>query len=136
MRIFIDGIWDCFHRGHVEIIKKAKEYKKDVTLIVGVISDFDATNYKREPIYNEEDRYIIVSSLKYVDEVIFNSPLILTPEFIKKHNIDLVLHGFSDTRDIEKQTEFTKAISDIFEVIPYYKKLSTSSIIDKIKKDY
>jgi len=57
-RIYIDGIFDLFHRGHVEILRKAKNYRNNTTLIVGVISDSVATNYKREPIYNEEDRYM------------------------------------------------------------------------------
>lgn len=136
MRIYIDGVWDLTHRGHVEILKKAKEYKKDATLLVGVISDKDATDYKREPIYNEEDRYILIQSIKYVDEVIFNAPLIITPDFVNRHNIDLILHAFSDTTDIIKQTEFTEKVSFMFEVIPYYKHTSTSSIIEKIKNNF
>lgn len=72
IRIYIDGIFDLFHRGHLDVLRKAKEYRKNSVLIVGIISDKNA-EYKRKPIFNDEDRYLIINSIKYVDEVIFNS---------------------------------------------------------------
>lgn len=132
-RIYIDGIFDVFHRGHIDVLRKAKEFRKNSTLIVGVISDKIAEEYKRKPIYNEEDRYLIINSIKYVDEVVFNSPLILTKDFIEKHKIDLVLHSFSDINDFEKQKIYTEQIDNIFHLIPYNSYISTTSLINKIK---
>ena len=132
-RIYIDGIFDLFHRGHVDILRKAKEFRKNTQLIVGIISDEDATSYKRIPVYNQDDRYTIISSIKYVDEVIFNSPLTLTKDFIQKHKIDIVLHSFADQKDLEKQKEFYEEIKDIFYVIPYNPNISTTNIIHKLK---
>jgi cytidyltransferase-like protein len=66
MRIYIDGIFVLFHRGHIEILKKAKNYRKNAILIVGIISDENAKNYKRLPIYNQEDRYMILDSIKNI----------------------------------------------------------------------
>lgn len=132
-RVYVDGVFDIFHRGHLESLKKAKEFiSGQVELIVGIISDKDAESYKRQPIYNEEDRYMIIRSIKYVDEVIFRSPLIITKEFIKKHEIDYVVHGFSNNDDFDKQTDFFEEISDIFYQIPYYTNVSTTDIINKI----
>lgn len=132
-RIYIDGIFDVFHRGHIDVLRKAKEFRKNSTLIVGVISDKIAEEYKRKPIYNEEDRYLIINSIKYVDEVIFNPPLVLTKDFIEKHKIDLVLHSFSDINDFEKQKIYTEQIDNIFHLIPYNSYISTTSLINKIK---
>jgi cytidyltransferase-like protein len=133
-RVYIDGIFDLFHRGHVECLKKAKEFLNGpVELIVGIVSDVDAETYKRKPIYNEEDRYVIIRSISYVDEVILGSPLYLTKDFVKRHRIDCIVHGFSDCRDFEKQKEFFKDVEDIFYQIPYYKHLSTTEILKKIK---
>ena len=132
-RIYIDGIFDLFHRGHLDVLRKAKEFRKNSTLIVGIISDKVAEEYKRKPIYNEEDRYLIINSIKYVDEVVFNSPLVLTKDFIEKHKIDIVLHSFSDINDFEKQKIYTEQIDNIFHLIPYNSYISTTSLINKIK---
>jgi cytidyltransferase-like protein len=133
-RVYIDGVFDLFHRGHLESLRKAKEFfSGPVELIVGVISDMSATSYKRQPIYNEEDRYMIIRSIRYVDEVILGSPLIITKDFITKHKIDCVVHGFSNSDDYDKQKDFFEEIDDIFYQIPYYSNNSTTDIITKIK---
>ncbi len=64
-RIYIDGVFDLFHRGHLESIIKAKNALDDPNntyLIVGVVSDEDCVVYKRQPIINEEDRYEIINN--------------------------------------------------------------------------
>ena len=135
-RVYIDGIFDLFHRGHIESLRKAKEFfAGPVELIVGVISDNDATSYKRKPIYNEEDRYMLVNSVKYVSEVILGAPLKVTKEFVKKHKIDYIVHGFANLSDLAKQKEFYVDVDDIFYLIPYYTHISTTDIINKIKSN-
>ena len=109
-RIYIDGVFDVFHIGHIDCFRKAKNFRKNATLIVGIISDQDAKNYKREPIYKENDRYTIVNSLRIVDEVIYPAPLVMTKEFVTRHNIDIVLHGFSDISDYKKQEKFYEQV--------------------------
>lgn len=138
MRIYASGIFDLFHRGHVEYFKKIKELYPNCTLVVGLAGDKDAASYKRRPVFKEEDRYEILKSIKYIDEVIFPVPIINTEKFLKKHNIDLVIHTFSDTVDANKQDvnyEVPKKLG-IFKEIPYYQGISTTEIIKKIKKDY
>lgn len=120
-------MFDLFHRGHLESLRKAKEFfSGPVELIVGVISDKDAESYKRIPIYNEEDRYMIIRSIRYVDEVILGSPLVMTREFVKKHRIDCIVHGFSDISDYEKQKEFFQEVDYILYLIPYYRNTTTT----------
>lgn len=131
--VYIDGIFDLFHRGHLEAIKKAKRIREDVYLIVGVVSDKDAAGYKRQPLFDQEDRYQLVSELRSVDQVIFPAPLKVTKEFIKRHNIDIVTHAFSDNEDFKKQEEFYEDCNDIFEMIPYYPHSSTTTLIKRIK---
>ena len=82
-RIYVDGIFDLFHKGHVLHLKDIKELDNiDNYLIVGIISDEDAEGYKRKPIYDQYNRKVLIESCKYVDEVIENAPLILTEKFI------------------------------------------------------
>lgn len=135
-RVYIGGVFDLFHRGHIESLRRAKEFfHGPVELIVGIISDEDATSHKRKPIYSGEDRYEIIKSIKYVDHIILDAPIFITREFIRKHNIDCVVHGFSDTEDFNKQKHFFKDVLDIFYQIPYYQHSSTTEILSKIKID-
>lgn len=138
MIIYVDGVFDMFHRGHLEFFKQIKSIFKDCQLIVGIVSDKNCKSYKRVPIINEEDRYEIVKSIKYVDSIIENCPLIITKEFISKNNIDLVVHGFSSNEDYNKQYKFFKdiIINNKFKRIEYYNKTSTTNIIKKILKYY
>lgn len=138
MIIYIDGIFDLFHRGHLESFRQVKSLYPDCFLIVGVVSDKDATGYKREPIIPEEDRYEIIKSIKYVDNIIKNCPLVIDIDFIKKNKIDLIVHGFSNNEDEEKQDIFFRDIKNmgLFRKINYYDKISTSDIIKRIKEFY
>jgi cytidyltransferase-like protein len=54
--VYLDGVFDLFHRGHLESIIKAKNALNDPNntyLIVGVVSDEGSASYKRNPIINE-----------------------------------------------------------------------------------
>lgn len=66
---YTTGVFDMFHVGHLNIIKKAKsncDY-----LIVGVSTDKLVKKYKKKmPIISFEHRMEIISSIKYVDEVV------------------------------------------------------------------
>jgi len=137
-RVYIDGIFDLFHRGHIESLKQAKNIRKNVYLVVGVISDRDANNYKRMPIINEDDRAELLRNVNIVDEVITNAPLVVTKEFVELNNIDLVVHGFSDNEDWDKQKDFFEYLinENKFEKIDYYNKTSTTDIINRIKTEY
>lgn len=137
-RVYIDGIFDLFHRGHLESLKQAKQIRDNTHLIVGVISDEVAKDYKRIPVISHEDRLEIIKNLSIVDEVIENPPLVITKEFVKINNIDLVVHGFSNEDDWEKQKNFFEFLTknNKFKRINYYDKTSTTDIISKIKKAY
>jgi cytidyltransferase-like protein len=139
--VYIDGVFDLFHRGHLESLLKAKNVLNDISntfLVVGIVSDADCESYKRKPIIKEEDRVEIIKSLKVVDNIIFPCPLIVTNEFLEKNNIDLVVHGFVNENDRNKQKEFFEKIREIgkFKEIDYYSETSTTKIIKNIKDNY
>lgn len=134
MIVYIDGIFDLFHFGHLESFRKCKELDKNVTLIVGVISDEVASSYKRPPIYCESHRYALIENSKYVDQIIKDSPLIITKEFMEEYKIDVVVHAFLNNNDENKQDEFFRYPKSInkFQTISYCNEISTSEIIKKI----
>ena len=139
--VYLDGVFDLFHRGHLESLIKAKNILNEpdnTLLLVGIVGDKDATSYKRKPIINEEDRTEIIKSIKYVDYTICPCPLVVTMDFIKNNNIDIVVHGFVSDEDRNKQKDFFKEINEngYFKEIEYYSKTSTSEIIKNIKMLY
>jgi len=135
MNIYMDGVFDLFHRGHIEAIKKAREIAGSGKVIIGVVSDKDAESYKRIPIINEDDRLEIIKNIKGIDKIIFPCPLKVDKEFVEKNNIDFVIHGFYDEKDWNIQKGFFQELIDLgkFKNVNYYDKCSTSSIIKKIK---
>ena len=137
-RVYIDGVFDLFHRGHLESLNKAKNALGDpdnTFLIVGIVSDKDCESYKRTPIITENDRVEIIKNIKYVDQVVFPCPMETTLDFIEKNKIDMVVHGFSNDTDREKQKLFFAQVIDSgkFKEIDYYSKISTTDIIKKLK---
>ena len=133
MRVYCDGVFDLFHSGHVRHFKLIKKLYPDHELVVGVVSDKEATEYKRTPIYKQEDRYLLVSSCRYVDDIVEECPLYITLKFIKDNAIDLVVHAFRDQEDYDKQKAFFDGIP--FEAIPYHVDISTTDIIKNFNID-
>lgn len=66
---YTTGVFDMFHVGHLNILRRAKEQCD--YLIVGVSTDELCLNYKHKlPIIPYEERKAIVESVRYVDEVV------------------------------------------------------------------
>jgi len=129
-RVYVDVVADLFHRGHLNLFKKAREFGDH--LIVGVHSDNEVKQYKRTPVFHESDRYEIVKMCRLVDEIIEAAPTIITKDFIKTHNIDVIVHG-DDIREAYREQHRIPLEMGIMKYVPYTKGISTSKIIKRIK---
>jgi choline-phosphate cytidylyltransferase len=130
--IYVDGVFDLFHPGHIAFLKKARATScvPGARLIVGVITDEDAA-WKRPTIMSHAERLTMVRHCTEVDAVIEHPPLVLTEEFLDAHKIDLVVHG-----DDSKQEEFFRVPIEkgAMAYVPYHKGISTSEIIARIRR--
>ena len=66
---YTTGVFDMFHIGHLNILRRAKEQCEH--LIVGVTTDELCFLRKHKyPIIQQEDRKAIVAAVRYTDEVV------------------------------------------------------------------
>lgn len=88
---YTTGVFDMFHIGHLNLIKRAKE--KCDYLIVGVSTDECVESYKHHaPIIPYDQRAAIVAAIKYVDEVVPQTTMDKL-EFLKVRHFDVMFHG-------------------------------------------
>ena len=107
---YTTGVFDMFHIGHLNILKRAKEQCD--FLIVGVTTD--ELCYKRKnklPVICEKDRVEIVESIRYVDKVILQSDMDKIKPVIE-HNIDAVFVG-SDWKGTEAWASYEKEFAAV-----------------------
>lgn len=93
--IYLDGAWDMFHSGHIDIIKAARKLSTKPYIIIGVQSD-ELVNQHRGlnyPIMNLQERLLSVLGCKYVDDVVIDAPWKVSAEMIKSLEIKMVVHG-------------------------------------------
>lgn len=104
---YTTGVFDMFHIGHLNILKRAKENCD--YLIVGVSTDELVESYKNKtPIIPFEERKAIVESIEYVDKVVAQTDRDkLSAQDRLKFNIMFV-------GDDWKGSELFKHVEDVF----------------------
>jgi len=131
---YTTGVFDLFHIGHLNILKKAKEQCD--YLIVGVSTDEVVQTYKHKtPIIPFEERKQIVESIKYVDEVV---PQTTMDKFEAWQNkpFNVIFHG-DDWKNSEMYNEMEKKLKGVgveFVYFPYTKGTS-STILTQVLRE-
>jgi cytidyltransferase-like protein len=105
VRVYCDGVFDCFHVGHARLLEQVKKIIPNVELVVGVCSDADTYREKGIMIMNEEERLESARHCKWTDEVYLPAPWEPTLEFLKSLNCDFIAHdaipyGSADSADV------------------------------------
>lgn len=93
MRVGITfGTFDLLHVGHINILERAKQVCD--YLVVGVSTD-QLSMAKKDvpPVYSQDERLKIVSSLRVVDYAFFEESLEQKPEYIRRFNADVLVMG-------------------------------------------
>ncbi|XP_030926187.1 ethanolamine-phosphate cytidylyltransferase-like isoform X1 [Quercus lobata] len=138
--IYIDGAFDLFHAGHVEILRVARELGD--FLLVGIHNDqtVSATRGAHRPIMNLHERSLSVLACRYVDEVIIGAPWEVSKDMIITFNISLVVHGtVAENHDFQKETSnpYDVPISmGIFKILESPLDVTTTTIIRRIVSNH
>lgn len=107
---YTTGVYDMFHIGHLNLLKKAKEQCE--YLIVGVTTDSLCYQRKKKyPIICEIERIAIVKELRCVDEVVVQDNMDKLQAVIK-YNVDVVFVG-SDWKGTEAWNNYEKEFANV-----------------------
>ncbi len=132
---YTQGTFDTLHFGHINLLEKAKQLCD--YLIVGVNSDKLVREYKnKETIIKEKERMKIVSSIRYVDEVVLCDTLDKIVQ-LKKYQFSLIFIGDDwkgSTRWNNTEEELKKyGVKVIY--IPYTKGISSTIVREKLSEE-
>ncbi|KAG2686257.1 hypothetical protein I3760_10G167600 [Carya illinoinensis] len=138
--VYIDGAFDLFHAGHVEILRVARELGD--FLLVGIQNDqtVSATRGTHRPIMNLHERSLSVLACRYVDEVIIGAPWEVSRDMITTFNISLVVHGtVAENNDFQKEKDNPYAVPismGIFKILESPLDITTTTIIRRIVSNH
>lgn len=139
--VYVDGSFDLFHAGHIELLRKARELGD--FLVVGIhedriINQIKGSNY---PLMNTIERVLGVLSCRYVDDVVIGAPYCVTKEFMSSRslNISVVVHGKQPSlpgANGEDPYAYPKEVGKYIEVETEFSYLTATVIIDRILNNH
>lgn len=114
---YTTGVYDMFHIGHLNILRRAKEQCD--YLIVGVSTDELVQREKHKtPIIPFDERCEIVSAIKYVDKVVPQEDKNKYGAW-KKYHFDKMFVG-SDWKGTKQWQEYEEQFSEVGVEIVYF----------------
>lgn len=129
---YTTGVFDMFHIGHLNILKNAKAHCD--YLIVGVSTDEVVETYKKHlPIIPFEERFEIVSAIKYVDKVVPQTSM-NKMEAYENLKFDILFHG----SDWKGSDMYNKIIEDFSRIgvdvvfLPHTEGTSSTMLREKL----
>lgn len=130
---YTTGVFDLFHIGHLNLLKRAREQCD--YLIVGVSSD-DLVAYKnKRAVIPFEERIQIVEAIRYVDKAVLQTNM-NKMEAWRTYQFDVIFVG-DDWKNTEKwnrfEEEFQKVGVDIV-YFPYTRNTSSTLLNETLLK--
>ncbi|MCU6709197.1 glycerol-3-phosphate cytidylyltransferase [Paenibacillus sp. J5C_2022] len=123
-RVLTYGTYDLLHRGHINLLKRAKELGD--YLIVALSSDEFNKIKNKKSYHSYDDRKVILESIKYVDLVIPEHNWEQKINDVKMNDVDIFVMG----DDWEGEFDFLKVFCEVI-YLPRTTGISTT----KIKND-
>lgn len=106
-KILTYGTFDLLHVGHINLLKRAKEYGD--WLIVGLSTDSFNAKKEKKSYYSYEDRKMILESIRYVDMVIEENDWEQKIADVQRLDVDVFIMG----DDWEGKFDFLKTYCDV-----------------------
>lgn len=137
----VGGGFDLIHVGHVHVLKYAASLED--LLVVAVLSDNYIRSYKgvKRPIINQEQRAVMVASIRYVDFVYISDESPSSTETLMLFKPASVVFGqeVNIAKDMRERRANIKSASPgtRIKTLPRYdeEEVSTGHIINKIREE-
>ena len=130
---YTTGVFDLFHIGHLNILRRAKEQCE--YLIVGVSTDECVRAYKNKtPVIPFEQRLEIVQAIKYVDAVVPQTSMDKV-EAWKQLGFEVLFHG-SDWQNSDMYNDIIRAFETVgvdVVFLPHTDGISSTDLTSKIR---
>ena len=131
---YTTGVFDMFHIGHLNILRRAKEQCE--YLIVGVSTDEVVENYKNKtPVIPFEERIEIVRAIRYVDEAVPQTSM-NKMEAWEKLRFEAMFHG-SDWKGSSLYDDYEKAFREAgveLVFLPHTEGVSSTELAKKLQE--
>lgn len=134
---YVDGGFDLFHPGHIEVLRLVSEEasKSNSAVVIGVHDDMTVNREKglNYPIMNIFERSLCILLSRYVDAIVLGAPFIPTKNSLAKlpGKVTAVFHGpihaDDSTYDEIKREGLFRTILD-----HSYKDMDTASIVNRV----
>ena len=124
-KVITYGTFDLFHRGHLELLRRAKELG-DYLIVVVSSDEFNAIKDKKA-FYSFEDRKAIVEAIRYVDKVLPEYTWEQKIDDIKDNDVDIFVMG----HDWEGKFDFLKEYCEVV-YLPRTDGISTTQIKEEL----
>lgn len=132
---YTTGVYDMFHIGHLNILKRAKEQCE--FLIVGVSTDELVESYKHKPpIIPFAERMAIVEAIKYADQVVPQKNMDKFAAWEELH-FNAIFHG-DDWKGSSMYDEIEKKLATVgvdMVFLPHTDGTSSTLLAEKLKKE-
>jgi len=132
---YTTGVFDLFHIGHLNILKRAKEQCE--YLIVGVSTDELVQTYKnKKPVIPFVERRAIVEAIRYVDEVVPQTSMDKLEAWNNIH-FDALFHG-NDWKGSSMYNEVEEKLHSVgaeMVFLPHTTGTSSTMISERLKDD-
>jgi cytidyltransferase-like protein len=129
--VYVDGVCDLFHMGHIRFFEKARAFGD--RLVVGLHADEVVATYKPAPILTWAERIEMVRACRLVDRVIEHPvPLHVTPAALDSYGARYVCHA-DDMSSEQLEYWYGELVpAGRLKVVPYTEGISSRDIVARV----